>query len=202
MPGSYGYLMAYANSIKNNKPWLAAAGVNRGIIPNIVSLDYKIRESYIHLWQGDMDLRADDDRLSFKINPIVDLGSNYGKVIFGNRTCYDALSESVIAFKNFLNVRILLAFIHKQAFNSSIQHMFEPNDDIVWLSFKQKVNDLLDQMVSGRGLRWYKWYKLRPDKLGQIKARLTIRPIEAVESFEVIISMTDAEIEVKEELEG
>ena len=199
MPGSYGYLMAYANSIRNNNPWFAAAGINRGVIPNIVDLDYKIREVYLHAWQGEETKLKMDNPLQFRINPIMDFGANYGKVIFGNRTNFIPSGAGTISFKSFLNVRLLLVYIHKQAFNSSIQHMFEPNDDIVWLSFKQKVNDLLDQMVSGRGLKWYKWYKLRPDKLGQIKARLTIRPIEAVESFDIIISMTDADIEVNEE---
>ena len=123
----------------------------------------------------------------------MDFGNNYGKLIFGNRTCYSATGDS---FKKFLNVRLLLVFIHKAAFASSVQHMFEPNDDIVWLSFKQKVNELLDQMVSGRGIKWYKWYKIKPDKLGQIKAKLTIRPIEAVEAFDIVISMTDEDLTV------
>lgn len=193
MPGSYGYLMAYANSIKNNRPWLAAAGINRGAIPNIVNIDYKVREAFIHSWQGDEEA---SNVPSFRINPIVDFGSVYGKVIFGNRTC-KASAPGAITFGDFLNVRLLLAYIHKQAFNSSIQHMFEPNDDIVWLSFKQKVNDLLDRMVSGRGIKWYKWYKIKTDKLGMIKAKLTIRPIEAVESFDILISMTESDIEVE-----
>ena len=85
-----------------------------------------------------------------------------------------------------------------------MNHMFEPNDDIVWLSFKQSANTLLDKMVTGRGIQWYKWQRLRPEDeqgnliLGQIKAKLTIRPIEAVESFDITINMTDQEIEVIE----
>lgn len=206
MPGSYGYLMAYAASIKNNMPWLAVAGINRGIIPNIVNIDYKVRESMIHSWQGDSVYAGADvveDLEGFRVNPIVDLGSNYGKVIFGNRTCYNDTSNSTVVFKQFLNVRLLLIYIHKQAFKVSVRHLFEPNDDIVWLSFKQKVNTLLDQMVSGRGLKWYKWQRIRPEddpsgnpKLGQIRARLTIRPIEAVESFDITITMTDSDIEI------
>ena len=198
MPGSYGYLMAYARSIKNNKPWLAAAGVNRGVIPNILDVDYRVRESHVHNWQADEKATSTKN---FMVNPIIDLGSNYGKVIFGNRTSWNGTNADALTFKSFLNVRILLAYIHKQAFNSSMQHMFEPNDDIVWLSFKQKVNKLLDEMVSGRGLKWYKWTKLVPEGnhlLGQLKARLTIRPIEAIESFDITISMTDEDIEVSE----
>ena len=196
MPGSYAYLMAYANSIKNNKPWLAIAGINRGVIPNIVSTDFDIQEAYLHAFQGD-DADLIGSITGYRINPIINLGQNYGKIIFGNRTC-DTVSEKEINFGSFLNIRLLLTYIHKQAFISSMSHMFEPNDDIVWLSFKQKVNDLLDQMITGRGIKWYKWYKLQSDKLGQIKAKLVIRPIEAVESFDINITMTDAEIEVAE----
>ena len=192
MPGSYGYLMAYASSIKSNRPWLSVAGVTRGVIPNIIDVDYKISEAFIHNFQGDEQATV---TLPFKINPIVDFGPNYGLLIFGNRTCLEG-SGSNLPFRAFLNIRMLLIYIHKQAFASSIQHMFEPNDDIVWLSFKQKVNLLLDQMVSGRGIKWYRWAKIRPDKLGQIKARLTIRPIEAVESFDLVITMTDADVEI------
>ena len=205
MPGSYGYLMAYANSIKNNKPWLAVAGVNRGIIPNIRAIDYDFQEPYVHALQGD-PLNAydtstifNDNPVYYRVNPIVNFGPTFGKIIFGNRTYFIGNNVNALSFRSFLNVRLLLANIHKAAFNSSIQHTFEPNDDIVWLSFKQKVNDLLDQMVSGRGIKWYKWYKLQSDHLGQIKAKLTIRPIEAVESFDITISMTDEDIEVAEE---
>ena len=193
MPGSYGYLMAYANSIKTNKPWLAVAGIHRGYIPNILGVDYQISEPYIHAFQGDDVVGTED--CNVRVNPIVNFGQNMGTIIFGNRTNFIP-SGTDVSFKSFLNIRLLLIFLNKQAYVASVQHMFEPNDDIVWLSFKQKVNELLEQMVSGRGIKWYKWYKLQPDRLGQIKAKLVIRPIEAVEAFEVIISMTDTDISV------
>ena len=204
MPGSYAYLKAYANSIRNNKPWLAVAGINRGVIPGIKAVDWDFSEPYVHAFQGDQTSDIDfiygsDDPIQVRLNPIVNFGPTFGKIIFGNRTCFLGNGNTALPFRSFLNVRMLLIKIHKAAFASSIQHTFEPNDDIVWLSFKQKVNDVLDQMVSGRGIKWYKWYKLQPDKLGQIKAKLTIRPIEAVESFDITISMTDEDIEVAEE---
>ena len=201
MPGSYGWLMAYAASIKNNLPWMATAGVYRGVIPNIVSLDYDISEAYLHKWQGDPI--GETWNASLRINPIIDLGSNYGRVIFGNRTCFPENTDQTV-FRTFLNVRLLLIQIHKQLFKVSMNHMFEPNDDIVWLSFKQAANTLLDKMVTGRGIKWYKWQRLRPENdqgeliLGQIKAKLTIRPLETVESFDITINMTDQDIEVVE----
>ena len=192
MPGSYGYLMAYANSIKTNKPWLAIAGINRGYIPSIIKTDYDVTEPYVHAMQGDTITN-----IGCRVNPIVNFGQNVGTIIFGNRTNFiPGGGEDNISFKSFLNIRLLLIFLHKQAYVASVQHMFEPNDDIVWLSFKQKVNVLLEQMISGRGIKWYKWFKLQPDRLGQIKARILIRPIEAVEAFEITISMTDSDISV------
>ena len=208
MPGSYGWLMAYATAVRNNAPWMATAGVYRGVIPNIVALDYDISESYLHLWQGDKmkdnSTKPWWNNSHIRINPIVDLGSNYGKVVFGNRTCFPEATTQVV-FRTFLNVRMLLIKLHKQIFKVSMTHMFEPNDDIVWLSFKQAANKLLDKMVTGRGIRWYKWQRLRPEDdkgnliLGQIKAKLTIRPIEAVESFDITINMTDQDIELFEQ---
>ena len=192
MPGSYGYLMAYANSIRTNKPWLAIAGINRGYIPSIIKTDYDVTEPYVHAMQGDTVTN-----IGCRVNPIVNFGQNMGTIIFGNRTNFiPGGGEDNISFKSFLNIRLLLIFLHKQAYVASVQHMFEPNDDIVWLSFKQKVNVLLEQMISGRGIKWYKWFKLQPDRLGQIKARILIRPIEAVEAFEITISMTDSDISV------
>ena len=185
--------MAYANSIKTNKPWLAIAGINRGYIPSIIKPDYDVSEPYIHAMQGDDDGVSG---MSSRVNPIVSFGQNLGTIIFGNRTNFIPGGANIVSFKSFLNIRLLLIFLHKQAYVASVQHMFEPNDDIVWLSFKQKVNVLLEQMVSGRGIKWYKWFKLQPDRLGQIKARILIRPIEAVEAFEITISMTDSDISV------
>ena len=40
MPGSFGYLLAFAQSVANNPSWLAVAGASRGRIPSIVSICY------------------------------------------------------------------------------------------------------------------------------------------------------------------
>jgi hypothetical protein len=76
---------------------------------------------------------------------------------------------------------------------------FEPNDDITWVNFKKLCNTLLDQMQSGRGITWYSWRKVETDKKATIKAVLSIRPIEAVEYFDITINLTDEEVEFEEE---
>ena len=199
MPGSYGQLMAFANSIKNNATWMAAAGTTRGIIPNIIATDYKVSEALQRLWQGETTARENEIIPRFRVNPIMNLGS-YGTVVFGNRTCYDVEdnNRTTQTFKKFLSVRLLLVDIHKMIHKVSLTHTFEPNDDILWLSYKQGINDLLDKMISGRGIQYYRWYKLKTQALSKLKAKLIIRPIETVEEFEINIHMTDQEIDVIE----
>jgi hypothetical protein len=53
-------------------------------------------------------------------------------------------------------------------------------------------------MKSGRGLEWYKWKKEVTTQKALIKATLTIQPIEAVESFDFTIVLTDEEATVEE----
>lgn len=102
-------------------------------------------------------------------------------------------------YMDFLNVRILLCDIKKQTFHAAMRTTFEPNDDIVWINFKGLVNTLLERMVSGRGLHWYKWTKQKADDKAVIKATLTIKPIEAVESFDINIVLTEDETVLTEQ---
>ena len=99
---------------------------------------------------------------------------------------------------NFLNVRMLLCDIKKQIFHAAMRCTFEPNDDIVWINFKTLASSLLDRMKSGRGISWYKWTKEIAPRKAMIKATLTIRPIEAVESFDINIILTDEEATIEE----
>lgn len=101
-------------------------------------------------------------------------------------------------YMNFLNVRILLCDIKKQVYNAAMRVTFEPNDDIVWVNFKTLVNATLEKMKSGRGISWYKWTREYTDQKALIKATLTIKPIEAVESFDINVMLTDQDASVEE----
>ena len=73
---------------------------------------------------------------------------------------------------------------------------FEPNDDITWINFLNIVNKLLDGMVNNRGLDWYTWKKLDTDGIkGLIKAVVTVKPIEAVESFDITVFVKNTDEE-------
>ena len=206
MPASYCYLSAFANSVKFNANWFAAAGVSRGRVPGIVKPLYEVGEALMHVLQGDtkVSYTSIDPETGQEItvaylskvlvNPIFNAGT-YGYRIWGNRVLNN-VSEDL--YSNFLNVRMLLCDIKKQIYHSAMRVTFEPNDDIVWINFKTLVNSTLERMKSGRGISWYKWTKEYAENKATIKATLTIKPIEAVESFDINVVLTDEEATVEE----
>ena len=193
MPASYCYLMAYAKSVKKNADWFAAAGVTRGVVPGLVKPLFDVGESLMHILQGDPGFVP----TSIMINPVYNAGA-YGYKIWGNRVTNGIRYGEQDEYRDFLNVRILVCDIVKQVYHAAIRTTFEPNDDIAWINFKTLVNDQLERMKSGRGISWYKWAKLVTTEKAAIKAVLTIKPIEAVESFDITVVLTEEDATVEE----
>ena len=206
MPASFAYLMAYANSVKTNSNWFAAAGTIRGSIPNLIEPKVNVGEAFMHYLQNDGEYAneyIDSDEplsLSLNINPVYNAGA-YGYRIWGNKVAWKKSVSEANQYMEYLNVRILMCDIKKQVFHAAMRTTFEPNDDIVWYNFKSLANSLLDRMKSGRGIRWYKWTKEETNEKALIKATITIQPIEAVESFDINIILTDQDATVLEEEE-
>lgn len=198
LPACFAYLKAYASSVKTNANWFAASGVTRGQIPNLVAPNFEVGESLMHILQGD-NASSNGSFLDIRVNPIYNAGT-YGYRIWGNRVAWSSSNSTKLKYQEFLNVRVLLCDIKKQTFHAAMRTTFEPNDDIVWINFKGLVNTLLEQMVSGRGLVFYRWAKQKSDDKAKIKATLTIKPIEAVESFDINIVLTEDETTVSESL--
>ena len=86
-----------------------------------------------------------------------------------------------------MTISIYVHCIKKECYFASTRVSFEPNDDVTWFNFKSIVNPLLDNMVLNRGMEWYSWKRLPADSKGLMKAMLTIKPIEAVESFDITV---------------
>jgi len=51
MPGAYGYLAAYSNSVATNPNWYAAAGINRGNVPGLIETLHPVSEALINTFQ-------------------------------------------------------------------------------------------------------------------------------------------------------
>jgi hypothetical protein len=98
---------------------------------------------------------------------------------------------------SFMNVRVLISELSKALYDASVANTFEQNNEVLWFKFTSMITPLLDRMTSGEGIEGYRLIRLATDKKARLKAKLIITPIEAVEDFEIEISLEDS-IEVNE----
>lgn len=201
--GSYAYLKAFAdflNADEANKSldYMAIAGYARGSVGDSDDCTpiEDLGEIDMHLFQNDSFSAGYDDApvLALTINPIIKCQDGMYR-IWGNRIMLplgkvngeQVYADQVKDCNYFLNVRHLVCDIKKECYFASTRVSFEPNDDVTWFNFKSIVNPLLDNMVLNRGMEWYSWKRLPADSKGLMKAMLTIKPIEAVESFDITV---------------
>lgn len=192
LPGSFGYFMAMARALRTYPSWLPIAGVVRGLIPSVKSLNttHTLTNAIADSYQADIGTTTSVP----SINAITYI-NDQGFTIWGNRTL---LSSSINGFAStFLNMRSLICDVKKQAFKAAQQYMFEQNTDILWVNFKNNIQKLLDQMVSSSAVRKYKILKVATSDKTRIAAKIQIVPIYAVETFEISIIMTDEEVTVE-----
>ena len=205
VPASFGYLLAYARSIKTNPIWKASAGVSRGVIPELTSVKYILSNAECEMLQaraksGEVDLDGTDDNVGIAINPIAyrrynGFSGGFRYVVNGNRTMHE--NDGTTIATSFLNVRVLVSEISKTLYDASVAYTFEQNSDVLWNKFYALVTPLLDRMASGEGIEGYRLERVATDKKARFCANLTIVPIEAVEDFELTITLEDS-IEVTE----
>lgn len=188
MPASFGYLMSLAKSIKTNANWLAVAGVTRGLVPNIVSLNTSktltnaIADSY------------QPERGATSINAITNIRP-YGLTIWGNRTLLNN-SNGMIA-TSYLNIRNLVNDVKNNAYVAAKKYMFEHNSDILWANFRNEITPLLEQMTTGYGLSRYTVEKIATQAKATIVAKITLYPVYAVENFDIYVSIRDEDVTVE-----
>ena len=197
-PGSFAYLMAFANStIANKNPdGFAAAGNARGIIPGYVEPKYKFDEVDINVLQRKTANSTDlDDIEGVAVNPICYIRT-LGNVVWGNRTLKPNTSEASITSKltwgSFLNIAQIVCDITDKAWLASKKYTFEQNNDVLWVNFKSEITPLLDKLQSGSQILAYRMIKLKSQGRGRLDAQIDITPIEAVEDFKINVNLTDS----------
>lgn len=199
IPASFGYLFAYANSLRTYPEWYAVAGSFRGIINELVDVDYAFTSSDIEILQArsveeDVDLDELGDNVGNAINPIA-MVRPFGYIVYGNRTF--KTNDGDTKATSFLNVRNLVCAVKKALYNAARKYTFEQNSNVLWINFQAQITPLLDKMKSGNGIFGYRFTRIQTDKKARLKARLTIIPIEAVEDFELEVELADS-LEVAE----
>ena len=193
LPGSFGYLMSLARSIRTNPNYLAIAGVTRGLVPNLLGLSEKA-VSYGKLTNKIANtVQPQDD---YSINCITDVRP-YGLTIWGNRTLADNKTTDGLTASSFLNLRNLIYDVKKKLYTSAKSLMFEQNSDILWVRFKSMITPLLDSMKYGQGIKDYKLTKIESKTRGKLQAEITLYPIYAVEEFDITVVLTDDDVTVE-----
>lgn len=197
-PGSFAYLMAFANStIANKNPdGFAVAGNARGVIPGYVEPKYKFDEVDINVLQRkDNDPTKLDDISGVAVNPICYIRT-LGNVVWGNRTLKPNSSEDKITSKltwgSFLNITHIVCDITDKAWLASKKYTFEQNNDVLWVNFKSEITPLLDKLQSGSQILASRMIKLKSQGRGRLEAQIDITPIEAVEDFKINVNLTDS----------
>lgn len=193
-PASVVYLIAYAKSNIYNPSWLAIAGVQRGLVAiksllTATPLTNTIADSYQRL--------GSSDDVGISINAITYI-NGYGYCIWGNRTLISRASNSSGFATSTLNIRNLVSDVKKQVRLAAISCMFEQNNEILWVNFKSVITPLLDKMVSGYGLKKYKFIKNTVSDKTKLSASIKLYPENTVESFDIAIILTDEDAEVSE----
>jgi hypothetical protein len=93
---------------------------------------------------------------------------------------------------HFLNIRQLCTTIKKQLYVACRRFTFDPNSDTLWFNFVNAITPTLDLMKADQGIKDYKVLKVFTDKKATLKAKIRIIPIEAVEDFDIEVSLEDS----------
>ncbi len=189
--GSYAYLIALADSIKTNAPWLAIAGAARGVVLNLA-------EDGLTTIIPNGAADAMQPRSGLSVNAITEI-KPYGNVIWGNRTLKNN-GENLTA-TSFLNIRNLVSDVKKIAYRAARKLTYEQNNDVLWINFKAELTPTLDRMLSGYGISGYKFVRDFEHEKAREKAtlcaKIVLYPVYPVEDFYITIVLEDDEITVE-----
>ena len=198
MPGAFHYLACFMSSLRSGyAEWYAAAGYTRGVS------SYRIERTTVTL--GEIAINALEPRNTdgtvnspkFACNVIANFRGSY--YLWGNRTAHplgdkNSAEKGDLVASHFLNIRQLCTTIKKQLFVACRRFTFDPNSDTLWFNFVNAIRPTLETMKSDQGIRDYKILKVVEDqpKKALLKAKIRIIPIEAVEDFDLEISLEDS----------
>ncbi len=192
-PGSFHYLACFAHSVRdlNFAEWYAAAGLTRGVSKYpIKSTSYKFGENIVNA----LEPRFQVDGLTKAVNVIAKFRDNY--LLWGNRTAEqlgikDSSNGDLIA-SHFLNIRQLCTTLKKELYIACRRFTFDPNSDVLWINFCNTIKPVLEAMKADQGIDNYEIVKVEASQKALLKARVRIVPIEAVEDFEITVTLENS----------
>lgn len=199
LPGSFAYLQQMAKYVsKYEMNHISVAGPIRGCLTNYKPcIDTILSNSIADAYQFDCERipTASDKKIS--INGITMIHP-YGYTIWGNRTLAPASTTEGVKATQFVNIRNMVSDIKKVTYMAARKYMFEQNTDILWINFKNEIVPTLDKFKYNQGITAYTITKVAQYRT-KLEAQITIKPIYAVESFDINIVITDDNIETSED---
>lgn len=193
-PAAFHYLACFINSLNSGfAEWYAAAGYTRGTASYIIDkTTVKLGEVAINMLEP--RTQVDTSYPKFACNVITNFRGNY--YLWGNRTTLqlesDSSSKELVA-SHFLNIRQLCTTVKKQLQVACRRFTFDPSSDTLWFNFVNAIKPTLEAMKADQGIRDYKIIKESVGaKKAAFKAKIRIIPIEAVEDFDLEVSLEDS----------
>ena len=186
-PASFHYLTCVANASERYAEWYAASGFTRGVSPfGIATTDFTVGEAIIDKLQP----RNQADGLTHAVNVIAKFRNQY--LLWGNRTANTLTGDGDLIASDFLNIRQLCCTLKKQIYVACRQLTFDPNSEMLWINFKNKIRPILEKMKADQGIQDYEFVKIANAPKATLKAQIRIVPIEAVEDFEIDVTLEDS----------
>jgi len=172
VPPSGSVMAVYARNDQIAAPWFAPAGVNRGVVPNI--LDVFSRPT----------LEERDNMYGYRnaVNPIVQFIDFQDFLVWGQKT----LQRRPTALDR-VNVRRMMFVIEKRIRAQAKTLLFDPHDEIFRQRFINLASAILDEVQVGRGITDYIIQADEelntPDVIdrNEFRARIGVQPTRAVE---------------------
>ena len=196
-PGAFHYLACFINSLKLGfAEWYAAAGYTRGVASYMIDhTSVKLGEIAINALEPRNYDDPQEDYPKFACNVIANFRGSY--YLWGNRTAHPlgkrgSLDTGDLVASSFLNIRQLCSTIKKQLYVACRSFTFDPNSDTLWVNFVNAIRPTLELMKADQGIRDYKVLKVYTDNKATLKAKIRIIPIEAVEDFDLEVSLEDS----------
>ena len=191
MPPSFIFLYTMLSNLINNvdsQKWFPPAGVKRATARVVVKPQYEIGSVLLNAWQNDSTSR---------VNPIMKL-KQYGYVIYGQYTAYEAQDEFTHSALESLNVRLVSNVVKKKIFSTCMELTFEPNNKKLWLKFFAEMDKYLSYMKSNDGVYAYRIVMdestVTTDDINELRVpgKVYIAPTRTAEFFDIDFVITDA----------
>ena len=184
-PASFHYLACAASAFSRFSEWYAVAGYSRGQSARAVeSTTFALGERVVNT----LAPRAQNSYVNKAVNLILKERGNY--YLWGNRTAH--ILDKDLVFSHFLNIRQLCTTIKKQLYTACRKFTFDPNSDLLWVNFVNAIKPTLEAMRADYGIKGYKIIRKADNTKAILKAVIRIVPIEAVEDFDITISLEES----------